>query len=270
VFYLGFLLALQFLTRIPVTVRGAVTDEAKARSMAHFPLVGLLLGAAAAAVYTLVSFFLPAAVNNLVVISFLVLVTGNMHGDGLMDAADGLFSGRQREGMLEIMKDSRVGSHGVMAGLLSVLFKLVLLGQFPVWVDKATALIVAPVLGRWAQVYSAAMYPYARTGEGTGIFTAGVGRRELAWASLTALAATVLLFGIGGGGGLADIVFPEGVLAGTVKGMVLSAAALSGAAALSRYISGRLGGMTGDTYGAVNECIEVLALTVAVILLRWR
>lgn len=262
---MGFLLALQFLTRIPVTVRGAVTDEAKARSMAYFPLVGLLLGAAAAAVYTLASFVLPAAVNNLVVITFLVLVTGNMHGDGLMDAADGLFSGRQREGMLEIMKDSRVGSHGVMAGLLSVLFKLVLLGQFPVWADKAAALIVAAVLGRWALVYSAAMYPYARTGGGTGIFTAGVGRRELAWASLTALAATVLLFGIAGG--LADIIFQEGALAGTVKGMVLAAAALSGAAALSRYISGRLGGMTGDTYGAVNECIEVLALTVAVILL---
>jgi adenosylcobinamide-GDP ribazoletransferase len=267
VFYLGFLLALQFLTRIPVTVRGAVTEASLARSMAYFPLVGLLLGAAAATVYTLASLVLPAAVSNLVVIAFLVLVTGNMHGDGLMDAADGLFSGRQRDGMLEIMKDSRVGSHGVMAGALAVLFRLVLLGQLPAGPEKAAALIIAPVLGRWAQVYGAAMFPYARTGGGTGIFTGRVGRRELAWASLTALAATILLSGIAGD--LADFVFSEGVLAGTVKGMVLAAAALSGTAALSRYISGRLNGMTGDTYGAVSECVEVLALTVSVIMLKY-
>lgn len=263
-----FLLALQFLTRIPITVRGTAPDETKARSMAYFPLVGLLLGAAAATVYALFSFILPGAVNDLIVITLLVLITGNMHGDGLMDTADGLFSGREREGMLDVMKDSRVGSHGVMAGVLSVLFRLVLLGQFPVGADKAAALIIMPALGRWAQVYSAAVFPYARTAGGTGMFTAKVGRRELLWASATALLAAVLLPGIIRG--LTDTVSLEGVLTGTVKGLVLAAAVFTGTSALGRYISGRLGGLTGDTYGAVSECIEVLAWTVAVIMLRWR
>lgn len=262
---LEFLLALQFLTRIPVTVRETVTDETIARSMAYFPLVGLLLGVAATAVYALSSLILPAAVSNLIVISLLVVVTGNMHGDGLMDTADGLFSGRQREGMLEVMKDSRVGSHGVMAGILSVLFKLVLLGQFPVGLDKAAALIMVPTLGRWAQVYSGAVFPYARTAGGIGMFTAKVGRRELFWASATALLTTVLLLGMTYG--LTETVSSEGALTGAVKGFVLAAAVFAGTSALGRYISGRLGGLTGDTYGAVNECMEVLALTVAVMML---
>lgn len=260
-----FLLALQFLTRIPVNVRGTVTEETKARSMAYFPLIGLLLGIAVSAVCALSSLVLPAEVTNLIIISFFVLVTGNMHGDGLMDTADGLFSGRQREGMLEIMKDSRAGSHGVMAGILAVLFKLVLLGQFPVGPEKTAALIIMPVLGRWAQVYSAAMFPYARAGGGTGLFTVKVGRRELFWASATTLIALVLVSGLACG--ITETVSLEGVLTGTVKGLVLAAAIFAGTFALSRYISGRLGGLTGDTYGAINECAEVLALVVLVIML---
>lgn len=261
-----FLLALQFLTRIPVIVRGTVTEETKARSMAYFPLVGLLLGVAAAAVYALSSLVLPAAVVNLIIISFFVLVTGNMHGDGLMDTADGLYSGRPREGMLEIMKDSRTGSHGVMAGILAVLFKLVLLGQFLVVPEKTAALIIVPVLGRWAQVYSAAMFPYARTGGGTGLFTVKVGRRELFWASVTTLTASVLVSAFTCG--LTETVSAEGLLTGMLKGIVLAAAVFAGTFALGRYISGRLGGLTGDTYGAINECAEVLAFVVLVIMLR--
>ncbi|MFZ5640806.1 MAG: adenosylcobinamide-GDP ribazoletransferase [Bacillota bacterium] len=262
-----FLLALQFLTRIPVTVHGTVTEGDVARSMAYFPLVGLLLGVAAAAVHTLSSFILPGPVTDLITIAFLVIITGNMHGDGLMDTADGLFSGRPLEGILEIMKDSRVGSHGVMAGVLVILFKLVLLGQIPVGPDKLAALIIVPALGRWAQVYGAAMFPYARTGGGTGSFTDKVGRRELLWASTAALAAAVILSGVNGG--LSDPVLLKGLLTGTLKVIVLAGAVLAGTAGLGRYISGRLGGLTGDTYGAMNECIEVLGLSALVIMLRY-
>jgi len=258
-----FLLALQFLTRIPVAVRGEVTEEATARSMAYFPLVGLLLGGSAVLVYTLSSLLLPAAVSNLLVILMLVLVTGNMHVDGLMDTADGLFSGRQRESMLEIMKDSRVGSHGVIAGVLAVLFKLVLLGQFPSGPDKAAALLLMPVLGRWAQVYCAAMFPYARPGGGTGAFTAKVGGRELARASATAFIAMSFVFGITPG--LAGTF--AGAMTGAVNVAVLAVALFAGTSALGRYVCGRLGGLTGDIYGAVSECMEVLVLMVFIIML---
>src|SRR5689334_10415915 len=110
------LLALQFLTRIPVTIRGDVSAEDMARSMALFPLVGLLIGALAAGLHTLASFAFAPSVCDLIAIIFVIAITGNLHGDGLMDTADGFFSGKPRERMLEIMHDSRAGAHGVMAG----------------------------------------------------------------------------------------------------------------------------------------------------------
>lgn len=252
------LLAMQFLTRIPVTVRGQVGDQEVARAMAYFPLVGLLLGLGAAALHTLVSATTAASVGDLLAVVFLIIVTGNMHGDGLMDTADGLFSGKTRERILEIMKDSRVGAHGVTAGVLVILAKFVILGQIPAE-GKGPALILAPVLGRWAQVYGAALYPYARTGSGVASFVDHVGRRELFWASLTVLAATFSLLGMQGSA-------VNGVTGAILEGGLLAGAALMSNALLARYVSGKLGGLTGDALGAMNECTEVLSLLMLLII----
>lgn len=262
-----FLLALQFLTRVPVTVKGQVTAEDMARSMAWFPFIGLLLGLAAAAVHGLASMVFTGPVSDFLAIALVIIITGNMHTDGLMDTADGIFSGRPREGMLEIMKDSRVGAHGVVAGVLVILAKFVLLGQLPAEA-KAPALILAPVLGRWAQVYGAAVFPYARTGGGTGSFTDTVGRRELFWASLTVVTVIVgalfafQMYILAGAAALlgsfaTDSSFIIGVL---LDSAILAVLVFAGNAGLARYIAGKLGGLTGDTYGALSECIEVLVL----------
>lgn len=234
-----FAIALQFLTRVPVTIRKSVNSANIARAMAYFPVIGLLLGVFTAAVHRIFAPVLPVSVRDLIAIAAMVIVTGNMHGDGLMDTADGLFSGRPRERMLEIMRDSCVGSHGVMAGALALLAKFVLLGQLPPG-TKEFALIVVPVAGRWAQVYGAAVYPYARTGEGTGGFADYVGRREIFWASLTLLATSLGLFYLQGG------ILVLGILAGT--------------AMMGRFIASRIGGITGDALGAMNELAELLAL----------
>jgi len=129
-------------------------------------------------------FFAPP-VCDLFSIIFLIVITGNMHLDGLMDAADGFFSGKPRSRILEIMKDSRVGAHGVIAGNLVVLLKFVLLTQIPREMI-VPALIVMPVLGRWSQVYGAKVYSYARVGSGTGSFTEYVGWWEIIGATVTA------------------------------------------------------------------------------------
>ncbi len=218
-----------------------------ARAMAYFPVVGLLLGSLAALIHALSSLALAAPLGDLVSLAFLIVVTGNMHADGLMDAADGIFSRKPRERVLEIMRDSRVGSHGVMAGWLVLLAKFVLLGQIPL-AAKGLTLALVPALGRWAQVYAATVYPYARSGGGTGTFTGHVGVREISLASATALLAVLVLLGY--------------------KGIILAGAALAGTALLGRYVSRRIGGMTGDTLGAVNECIEVLSLMTMHIILR--
>jgi adenosylcobinamide-GDP ribazoletransferase len=162
-----------------------------------------------------------------------------------MDTADGLFSGRPRERILEIMRDSRVGSHGVAAGVLVLLAKMVLLGQIPAQA-QGTALLLAVVSGRWSQVYGAALYPYARPGGGTGSFTVHVGLREVFYNWLTFVPAALFLLG-----------WP---------GLILPAAIVAGTALLDRYIAKRIGGITGDTLGAASECMEVLALLVLAVM----
>lgn len=213
--------------------------------MAYFSLVGLLLGACAAALYKLTSLVFAPPVCILFALVFLIMITGNLHGDGLMDTADGLFSGKPRERMLEIMKDSRVGSHGVTAGVIVLLTKFVLLGQMPVAL-QGTALMLAATLGRWSQVYGAAFYDYARPSGGTGSFTAYVGFREIIFNSLTAVALAIFLL--------------------KLHGLILLAAALAGTALLDWYIAERIGGITGDTLGATSECIEVLTLVTMLVM----
>lgn len=236
-----FLLALQFLTRLPVSVKGEVDDKKMARSMSWFAVVGLLLGALGAGVNLLASLVFPVAVSNFLALAFLIMITGNLHGDGLMDTADGFFCGRSRDRMLEIMRDSLVGSHGVMAGILVITGKLVLLGQIPQGM-QGLALVLALSLGRWSQVYGAAFYPYARSGGGVANFTFHVGYWELFFNSLTVLAVSLFFLNL--------------------KGLILLGAVLAGTAFLQLYASKKIGGITGDTLGATNECIELLSLAV--------
>lgn len=235
----SFSLAIQFLTRIPVKVSGNVTGEDMARSMAWYPLVGLVLGCGAAAVNVALSYFFDPPICDLFTILFLIFITGNMHLDGVMDAADGFFSGKPRDRILEIMKDSRVGAHGVIAGNIIILSKFVLLTQISREMI-IPALIVMPVLGRWSQVYGAKVYSYARVGLGTGAFTEYVGWREIIWATVIAGIVITAAFGY--------------------DGIFLALSVLLGTFLLGQYVYNKLGGITGDSLGAVTECVEVLVL----------
>lgn len=240
-----FLLALQFLTRIPITIAHIGDDQVMARSMSYFSLIGLLIGGAAAGLHYLLCLGFSPTVANLGAIIFIIFVTGNLHGDGLMDTADGIFGGRSKDRMLEIMKDSRVGSHGVMAGVLVVLLKFVLLGEMD-QTSQMMALVLAPTMGRWAQVYGAARYPYARSNGGTGSFTAHVGWRELVANSIVVLGLSLALL--------------------KMSAFILLGVALIGTILFHGFIKGRLGGITGDTLGAASEGIEILTLVVLVLL----
>jgi len=241
---MGFQLALQFLTKVPLASAKTVDDKVMARSMAYFSLIGLLIGGATAGVYYLLSLVFSSSLAILGAIIMTIFITGNLHGDGLMDTADGIFSGRPREKMLEIMKDSRVGSHGVIAGVLVVLLRFVLLGELdPTLIMMA--LVLAPVLGRWAQVFGAVRYDYIRT-SGIGVFTDHVGGRELAFNSIVAIVAGLVLF--------------------QLSGTIIIGVALAGAILFFEFIKGKLGGVTGDTLGAANESIEILTLLMIVLM----
>ena len=124
----GFIILLQFMTRIPVPVKVEYDEEKLGKSIKYFPLVGLIIGFFLFAV----NFFAGKVIENrqitaVVVIMAEILITGLIHIDGLADTADGLFSYAGKEKMLEIMKDSRIGTNGTVALILYFLAKAVFL-----------------------------------------------------------------------------------------------------------------------------------------------
>ena len=158
----SFLIGLQFLTRIRLVRQTEWTAEDFGRSTRFFPLVGLVLGIC----YALFAWLLLYAVGMRALTAALLLVlplllTGGLHADGFMDTADGVFSGRDRERKLEIMKDSRVGAFGVVSFVMLMFVQYALISDMhPLLLIPA--LFVMPVIGRFAMVLSVACFPYAR------------------------------------------------------------------------------------------------------------
>ncbi|SMD06087.1 adenosylcobinamide-GDP ribazoletransferase [Sporomusa malonica] len=238
-----FFTGLQFLTRIRVVEQTDWSPDSFGRSVKYFTLIGAIIGVILAGLNYILSQFLPLHVLAAVIILAEIVLTGGLHCDGFMDTADGVFSGRSRERMLEIMKDSRVGANGVVAfGLLLLLKYSLIVDMTPTMLT--TALIIMPVAGRVAMVISIASFPYARP-DGMGKAFAQYADRTTLMLALAIALAVVVPFGF-----QASISASGAVLAG-----VLSA----------RYFANVLGGLTGDTYGAITELTELVALLVFVI-----
>ncbi len=235
--------AFQFLTRIPLSGRDSDLGSLGSSS-AWFPLVGLFIGGLMAGCSWLLVGVFPASVVAALLIAVSILVTGGLHIDGLMDSADGLMVVRDREKTLEIMRDSRVGAMGAIAAVVVILIKWTLITAVLDSGDHGlilAALLLTPVLGRWAMVIGLFLFPYARSENGLGkVFAAGTGRLQLVAASLITLAAAWLLCKT------------VGLL--TLLGVLLITAAVS------YGVSKRIGGLTGDTYGALEELGEVVSL----------
>ncbi len=142
-----FLAAVQFLTRIP-TPYLPYDSNSLSRAVKFFPVVGLVIGSAAALLHQLITPHLPRLVTALLVIAFLVSITGCLHEDGLADTADGFGGGSSREQVLAILKDSRIGSYGGVALTLSLLARVLLLASLPL-TQIPQYLIAAHVLCRW-------------------------------------------------------------------------------------------------------------------------
>lgn len=233
----GFLAAVQFLTVIPV--RREIAEDDIGRSFIFFPIVGLGIGAVLFGLDELFGLFLPTALGSALLIVALVVLTGAHHLDGFIDTCDGLAAGRSAEQRLAIMRDSRVGGFGVVGAFLLLLLKYISLLYLP-GAYRMAALLIMPVLGRWAMVYAIFGYPSARK-EGMGkTFKEQVNWRGLVIATLIAIAVSVALMRLWGLAVMAAVWFFVLILAG--------------------ILGRKLGGLTGDTYGAIGEVIEVCAL----------
>lgn len=233
----SFIFALQHLTRLPAG-SPSFDERSLGRSGMFFPLVGLILGVLLSGADLLAGLAFPPLAASAAVLVAMVALTGGIHLDGFMDTVDGVFSGRSRERKLEIMKDSRVGAFGALGVFCLLLFKFGLLTGLSG--GRAGAFIIMAVSGRWAMTYAIARFSYIRA-EGLGtLYSLHTGNFELAVASLTALAVVAC--------------------AGRAGGLIIFLAALAAAHMLCRYLHKVLGGLTGDTYGALNELIEVFVL----------
>lgn len=245
------ILMIQFMTRYPIPLTIEFTAQRFVQGMKWMPLVGLLVALPATAAFFFADRLLGSEIGAIVAVIALVAITGGLHLDGIADTADGLFSYRSRERMLEIMRDSTLGTNGVIAVVLTVLLKYLFLHNIPAN-SAALAVLATPVLGRMALVWHSAVARYAREEPGIGDYVNQTGLVQAAAATGVSL---VLVFGMLLLWGLQ----PE--RAGQIT-ILLHATAILLAVLFAFYVKRRLGGITGDTIGATVELAEIVSFLV--------
>lgn len=280
-----FFIALQFLTRLKIVNQTEWSVEDFGKSVVAFPYVGLIIGLILALLYGILSPFIPLVPLMLILVIAEFSITGGLHADGLMDTSDGLFSGRERDRKLEIMKDSRIGSFGVVAFVFVTLLKWQLLTAIPTAEFIPMALIMMPLMSRWSLVLSIRSYPYARE-QGMGAAFANLAPKHVITYNtlstffmpivilLIGVILYTLLYGVYSIFSIADVgyVVGLGVLVYATLGIfqiniVSMIITYIINRILNHYIVKQLGGTTGDTYGFVVEVTEVLLLLIYIIIL---
>lgn len=242
----AFITGLQFLTTIRLWPESTWTPEGFGRSVRYFPFVGAVIGLAMVGAYLLLSPWVPLHLLAAMLVLCSMVLTGGLHCDGFMDSMDGLFSGRSPERMLEIMKDSRVGANGVMAFVCLLLIKWSIFLDFPASA-LSTVLFAAPVAGRIAMVIAITAFPYARP--------QGIGKAFAQFAGTSACM-------YGGASGLAILgMLGWSTLAAGLIGILFGVV-------FAIFANTRLGGLTGDIYGAVTEIAELCSLVAGLLLVK--
>lgn len=237
-----FFIALQFFTRLPIPRWVGFEQQWLHHASRYFPLVGVVVGAVAAAVYAAAAQLWPAPVAVLLSTAASIYLTGAFHEDGFADMCDGFGGGMTRERVMEIMKDSRIGTYGAVGAGLLIALKCTLLAQLPL-AGAVAALMVAHPLSRLAASALIWKLQYARDEGKAKPLAQDMSGAEFAIASVGALLPLVVVGAIG-----------------TLPWLRL--AACVGAAALAAVWLGakcvrRIGGYTGDCLGAVQQLSEV-------------
>jgi adenosylcobinamide-GDP ribazoletransferase len=230
------MVAFQFLTRIPMPSIAFEADSLS-RATKFFPLVGLVIGSGAVLLQRLLLSHLSRPLIALVVLLYLVLITGCLHEDGLADTADGFGGGWSKDQVLLILKDSRIGSYGATALMLSLLARYLLLASLPL--DHFAAYVIsAHVLCRWSTLPLSYFLPPAREQNGQGARIA----------KLTSL--TSLIFGSA---------FTFAVVAIALRRLAVAPILVAILAVVScgRFYTRKIGGVTGDCFGATNQLTEI-------------
>lgn len=245
----AFLTGMMFLTRIPCPAWVGYHPDYLAWSTTWFPVIGAVVGAFGAGVFALASAGLPPFVAATLATAATVWLTGAFHEDALADSCDGFGGGWERDQVLAIMKDSRVGSYAVVGVALALATRIGALATMGGPDAAARALVAAHVLGRWSSLPLIWHQPYVReTGSKSRPFAASVTPARLVVGTLLAVALSAAVLG--------------------TRALPALGAAMVVTLVAGRYFRRRLGGITGDCLGAANQLVEIAVYLV--LAWRWR
>lgn len=242
-----FITCLEFLTRIRFSNRTDWHDDDFSRSVPYFPIVGLVIGFFLGCVnYCLCYLNTPDFMRAVMLILAELVIIGALMYDGFMDTSDGVFSARDRERMLEIMKDSHVGSNAVIAVICIVLLKVAAYTSLPP-LKLTIVLLAAYVSTRTFMVSYVVNYPYARK--------TGIGHMFTAYAKPIY---TYIAFSV-----CAVVLYMCGL-----PYLYIAIATFFGCQGIAQFLKNQLGGLTGDTYGFLTECGIVIYLMFATYIIK--
>ncbi len=236
-----FLIALQFLTIFPIKIKSGIKEKDFGASLLYFPLIGLLIGLLLSLSAILLSFlpFLPALLKGTLILLISIVITGGIHLDGFADTCDGFYGNRPKEKILEIMRDSHIGSMGAIGVFCLLLLKFSLIVSLPegfLW----KALIMMSIFSRWSQVMACFSACYARQEGKAKYFIRYARKKDVFIGGIFTLGLFLLLM--------------------QLKGLILFFLSMLSVLLSLHYIRKKIGGMTGDTIGAVSEFSEVITL----------
>jgi len=209
------------------------------RSVGYFPIVGIIIGLILVGLNWLLRAVLPPPLVNGLLIVCLVVISGALHLDGFVDTCDGIAGHKTVEDRWQVMHDSRAGSFGIIGVFCLLLLKYISLNSVPE-TSLMIALVLMPVVSRWAMVYALFAYPSARPSGLGKVFKQGASKLRFAMATIIALVVAVVLAQLAG----LAIIFGIWLIV-----IVIAA-----------YLKRKFSGLSGDTYGAINEVAEVCVL----------
>ncbi|MDK2952118.1 MAG: adenosylcobinamide-GDP ribazoletransferase [Kosmotogales bacterium] len=233
-------LMLQFLTRIPINIKIDMNKETLGKGTFFFPFIGMMIGGIASVVYYGLG-FVNNDIASLGAVFTIIAVTGGLHLDGLSDTADGFFSSRKRERILEIMKDSRVGVFGVVFIIFDILFKYVIIKEMNVH-TAIIAIVLSCGIGR---VSASTLFTFGKSARKDGLGNMFVGNDSKKYF----FAALVIFLAIG-------------IYVSNIVFIIAIVSSISFTLLFMKYSYKIIGGLTGDVYGAACELSEIISLFV--------
>ena len=248
-FFEQFIILIQFMTRIPIPLKISYSEKKLGKSIKFFPLVGLIIGLVLYFTNFLITVYLKNIFYNKTIIAIFliileILIAGIIHIDGLADTFDGLFSYAKKEKMLEIMKDSRIGTNGAVVLILYFITKTVLISE--IITTNPKYLIIFPIIARLSTPVNAGLSNYARK---SGMSNSIISENGIFEAIFSLALSTILVFYII-----------------SIKGIITIFIAFIFIIIFMLNVRKKIDGITGDTMGACLELTSILVLFLGIVL----